>query len=400
MIRWTLILLSFCFCVVEAKEFKIYHDADYSIHTAAADAMYMGLSVAIDELKQQFPEHSFNVVKKNHRGNSKRSLLTMQAFLNDPDALLVWGGLHSPPYIKHRDFINQNHIPLMVPWAAAGPITRYPSGDNWVFRLSIDDTKAGFRIVNYAVEQRACKKPHLLLENTAWGKSNYSTMSQAVKQYLDVEPEVTWFNWGLKANAARILLRDIANLSVDCVLYVGNSTEGKVIFETWSDIETLKNVPLLSHWGITGGDFSQTVYLNRKQDVDLSFIQTCFSFFNDSSDFSRSILARAHALFPKTLDDPITMSAPAGFFHSYDLAKIVFSALAHVDLNLPLLRIRQQLKVELESLRVPVHGLIKQYKQPFSVWSETNDSAHEALGLADFCMARFDDDGYIRLLHN
>jgi len=50
------------------------------------------------------------------------------------------------PYIKNRGLINKNNIPLLVPWAAGGPITRYPQSDNWVFRLSIDDSKAGIRI--------------------------------------------------------------------------------------------------------------------------------------------------------------------------------------------------------------------------------------------------------------
>ncbi len=37
--------------------------------------------------------------------------------------------------------------------AAAGPITRYPSDAHWIFRLSVDDTKAGYVIARYAIEE-------------------------------------------------------------------------------------------------------------------------------------------------------------------------------------------------------------------------------------------------------
>ena len=81
----------------------------------------------------------------------------MKEFIKDEKALFVLGGLHSPPYIKNRSFINENKIPLLLPWSAGGPITRYPNGDNWVFRLSIDDTKAGIRISEFALKNFSCK---------------------------------------------------------------------------------------------------------------------------------------------------------------------------------------------------------------------------------------------------
>jgi branched-chain amino acid transport system substrate-binding protein len=166
------------------KTLIIYHDADYSVNKVSAKAMKMGLLTAFDEVDNEIQGFHLTVKEKNHRGNIKRSLLSMKKFMKDEKALFILGGLHSPPYIKNRAFINENHIPLLVPWAAGGPITRYPNVDNSVFRLSIDDTKAGIRISEFALNKLSCKNPHLLLEDTPWGKSNQRTMSSFLKESL------------------------------------------------------------------------------------------------------------------------------------------------------------------------------------------------------------------------
>lgn len=91
-----------------AKELIIYHDADYSVNVTSANAMKMGLLTALDEVGNGFSGYSLSFVEKNHRGNIKRSFRHMQQFLKANNTLFVLGGLHSPPYIKNRDFINQN----------------------------------------------------------------------------------------------------------------------------------------------------------------------------------------------------------------------------------------------------------------------------------------------------
>jgi branched-chain amino acid transport system substrate-binding protein len=129
------------------RTIKIYHDADYSNHESSALSMMMGLNTALDEVGFQLQGYRLELVPKNHRGNSARSKQHMKEFIEDPDALFILGGLHSPPYIRYRDYINENQVLLLIPWAAGGPITRYDQGLNWVFRLSIDDTKAGYRMI-------------------------------------------------------------------------------------------------------------------------------------------------------------------------------------------------------------------------------------------------------------
>lgn len=383
------------------RTLKVYHDADYSNHSSSALSMMMGLNTVLAEVGHELQGYKIEVVPKNHRGNSVRSKQHMKEFINDPDALLMFGGLHSSPYIRYRDYINENGVLLLVPWAAGGPITRYEKGMNWVFRLSIDDTKAGYRIVQYAHDKKQCKSPHLLLEDTPWGKSNFNTMSKALEKYSDVAPAVTWFDWNIKVNSARILLRKIYESESDCILFVGNSIEGTEISNAVISLDKSERLPIISHWGITGGDFEQQLPPDARAQLDLSFVQTCFSFLHEEqTDLQNLVFESAKKLYPEKINSRGDIQSPPGFIHSYDLGKLLIEAVAAIQLSGNMADDRLLIRESLEKIKKPVLGLIKTYTAPFDKWSQGNSDAHEALSLEDFCMARFDDNNNVLVYEN
>ncbi|WP_238937533.1 ABC transporter substrate-binding protein [Pseudoalteromonas sp. S16_S37] len=376
---------------------KIYHDSDYSNHKASADAMKMGFMAALGEINNEVQGYKLVLVEKDHRGNSNRSFLTMRQFLADPDAIAILGGLHSPPYIKYRNFINENGILLLVPWAAGGPITRYPDGENWVYRLSIDDTKAGFKLVEHARQALQCKSMHVLLENTAWGKSNHKTISATIGD--DSQIEVTWFNWNTQQSSARIIIRDIINSGADCIIFVGNAVEGSHFVNAMASFPESSRLPIVSHWGITGGNFLASTKDALQQGVKLHFIQSCFSL-RDYKQLpqARKAVESAKAVFPKLSEKIEVLPAPTGFIHSYDLGRLFVAAISKIAISGDIKQNRSALRHTLENIKTPISGLIKTYRSPFSPWSEKHDDAHEALGLEDFCMAQYADDGGVTLL--
>lgn len=388
-------LLIFCFnvSVLSAKELHVYHDADYSINSVSAHAMKMGFLTALDEVGNDFSGYQLRFMEKNHRGNLKRSFRHMQQFLKSDKALFVLGGLHSPPYIKNREFINKSKIPLLVPWAAGGPITRYPSKENWVFRLSIDDTKAGIRLGQYAKQSLGCDAPHLLLESTPWGKSNFNT----VTNYFGANTSlgVTWFDWNTKSNVAKIKLREAIESNAKCLIFVGNYAETSAFFDAMAEFPEHERIPFVSHWGFTGGDLNALMTERVKGAVELSFLQSCYNFSTDQSNRGKDVLARAKSLFPEAEFSDEHIEAPAGFIHAYDLGKVVFSALKKLKFSGDIKLDRRALRNALESKDLYAQGLIKDYTMPFSPWAKDNTDAHEALGLEDFCMAKLDAENHI-----
>ena len=85
-------------------------------------------------------------------------------------ALALYCGLHSPPVLDGLAMVHEEQLLLLDPWAAAAPITRFNAKTNWVFRLSLDDSKVGRFLVDHLVEDRSFSSPALLLENTGWGR--------------------------------------------------------------------------------------------------------------------------------------------------------------------------------------------------------------------------------------
>jgi branched-chain amino acid transport system substrate-binding protein len=381
------------------KTLTVYHDADYSLNQVSAKAMRMGLLTAFDEVNNEVQGFRLTLKEKNHRGNIKRSLLTMKNFVKDEKALFVLGGLHSPPYIKNRTFINDNQIPLLVPWAAGGPITRYPSSSNSVFRLSVDDSIAGIRISEFALNNLSCKNPHLLLEDTPWGKSNQRTMSSYLKEKVPFG--VSLFGWNIKENSARIMIRNIISENHDCVVLVGNFNETHQFIEAMMGMNKDKKIPIISHWGATGGNVDLIFTEQVKAAVSFHFIQSCYSLSSsDQSSFQRSVFARAKKLFPGEFISPEQVKAPAGFIHAYDLGRLTISALQQIILTGNIKQDRLLFIQALESLQKPVQGLIKEYDRPFSTWNEQQQDAHEALRLENFCMATFGKHNQINVTAN
>ncbi|NJB66513.1 branched-chain amino acid transport system substrate-binding protein [Desulfobaculum xiamenense] len=379
---------------------RIHMDADWTGVRESSESIERGLMTAIAASGGTLGGVPVEIIRADHRGNSRRSLENLKAFLADDRALAVVTGLHSPPLLANRDFINANGILTLVPWAAASSITRHPSRDNWIFRVSVDDAKAGMVMVAHAVDVRGFRRPALLLEQTGWGHSNEAVMVEALAK-RGVRPAGTyWFNWGISESAARLLLREVRSGLADCILFVGNAPEGKAFMLSMASLGPLERLPVLSHWGLTGGDFHKAVGPEIRRDLDLSFLQTRFSFVSDPDDsVGRAVLALARRLYPDVITTGADIAAPAGFIHAYDMGLLLAAAVRTAGgLTDDIRADRARIRDALEHLPVPVEGLVKTYVRPFRPFSETDPDAHDALGYDELVMARYAEDGTIVLL--
>jgi branched-chain amino acid transport system substrate-binding protein len=374
------------------KSLKVYFDADRSVHYSSARAIEMGVKTAFDEVNNQLNGVKIEFVELDHRGNVARSKKNMKRYSEDPQAIALFAGLHSPPLIKYRDYINENQLLILNPWAAGGPITRYPSKENYVFRLSVDDTKVGKILVRNALSE-GCQRPHLLLEDTPWGKSNFGSMTRALESQGNSNVKTTWFHWGIDDAQARIMADTVKGANADCVMFVGNAIEGPKLITALANLDSPPKV--YSHWGITGGTFNQNVALELQERVSLQFVQSCFNFYSSPKNaMNQAVFQRAKRLFPDDIPSNFIKS-PAGFVHGYDLAKLMIIASEQIEFTESSVTNRSKLKAALETMSTPVEGLVKQYQTPFTSFTPNNLDAHEALTEDDLCMAKYRANGAI-----
>jgi len=391
-----LLLLPLFLGAQENLAYRIYLDADQSHLKEAGNSILNGFRTALAESDNKLGETPVEFVVKNHRRNTLRSQLHLREFKEDPRGLLVVGGVHSPPILASRDWINENGVLFLDPWAAAGPITRAASGDtNWIFRLSVDDTKAGAYMVGYMKDTRKFQRPFLLLEETKWGDTNLLSIQAALRKNRIRPAGIQRFPWHFGAAAAARLSEAVAQAEPDCILFVGNTPEAQTIFSALLNHKPTSNMPVISHWGITAGDLWTGLPQDKREAFDLCFIQTAFSFSSYPNDeVGRRVLTEAKA-FGVTADLP----APVGFIHAYDLGRILVTAAEQAKLTGNVLQDRERLRVALESLDAPVPGLVKTYRKPFRAWRPEDPDAHEALGMEELSMGAYRSNGTIHLLH-
>ncbi len=380
---------------------RLYLDMDFSNAGSSSIAIEQGVQTALSEVDNNLGDRRIEIVRKNHQGNSRRSLDNLRDFLADDKALAVFAGLHSPPLLANREFINRKGILVLDPWAAAAPITRYPSKTNWIFRLSLDDTKVGQFLVHHAVVERGLQRPALLLEHTGWGRSNEKTITQSLSEQGLRSYTVFWFNWGISQSAANIILRNVIQSGADSILLVANAPESKTFVRALLSLEANQRLPIISHWGLTGGDFSTEIGPVLRRQIDLSFVQTRFSFISHPEDaFGQQVLARAKARFPDSIRSADDIQAPTGFIHAYDMTRLLIAAVRRVGISGDIRKDRPRVRSALEQLDEPVKGLIKTYRRPFQSFDLAYPDAHEALTLKDLRMARYRDDNVIVLIKN
>jgi len=184
-------------------------------------------------------------------------------------------------------------------------------------------------------------------------------MMQALKESSINTLGVSWFNWGVGENHAKVLLRDIKASGADVIFFVGNSAEGATFLNAMVELPSKYSFTYSSHWGITGGDFTNKVTASQRKQIDLQFIQTNFSFSNDNlSELAKNVLATA-IKSNSNIQQPADIKAQTGFIHAYDLTKIVIAAIKQVKLTGNRDRDKDLVHYALEHLEQPVLGLLK-----------------------------------------
>lgn len=357
-------------------------DADMSSGTAeGGESIRRGATVAIREINDEggVLGLKLELVVRDHRGNPRRGVDNILEFSKMKNLVAVLGGIHTPVALSELKDIHANKIIYLGPWAAGTPIVDNGYKPNYVFRVSVRDALAGGFMVNYSF-QSGYEKLGLLFERTGWGRSNEKAVLAALKERRTEPVGLEWFNWGTRDLTDEI--RRLRSKGAEAVILVANPREGRIAIEAMAGLTKSKQLPIISHWGISGGNFFKD---NKEilKKIDFSFLQT-FSFLQPPvPEQAHKFFKSYKKSFPDTAK-PEDVLSPVGAAHSYDLIHMLAKA------------IKTARTIERSSVRdaleqIETHaGLLKTYAPPFT------PDRHDALGADSFIMARFDSNGIIR----
>jgi branched-chain amino acid transport system substrate-binding protein len=340
----------------------------------SGEGITRGLTIAIDEINAKgglLGGRMLTLVRRDDESNPSKGQIAARELIDSEQATLLVGGIDSPVSLAIVPVINKAKIPFMGVWAAATNITRNGADPNFAFRVSAVDVLVDKALAQYAQKAYGAKNPGLMLINNPWGESNDKGLTTALETLklgragaekfedkdVDMVPQLT----RLKSSGA------------DTVFLIANPAPGAQVMKSlqrmgWS-------VPVVSHWGISGGRFPE---LAGPMAEKVDFIQT-YSFFGPQNDVGKKVLAALMAKY-SDIKGPGDVLPPVGVANAYDAMQLTALAIAKAGST-----DGDQIRQAFEQIDA-YHGLIKDYAKPFS---PTN---HDALNENDYVMVRYAGD--------
>lgn len=302
-----------------------------------------------------------------------RTIVNLAELSAIPDLVAVFWGRFSPTVIAALPEIHRDHLILLDPWAAADGVVENGYQPNYVFRLSLKDSDA-MPVMLRQARRLGVERVGLLLLNTSWGRSSLEAAERALGSGRDLPQLVgkRWFNW--QDTSLLASYQDLRKAGAEAILMVTNAGTAAVLVREVARLPRSERLPILCHWGITGGNFPEMAG-DALAQVDLSVVQT-YSFIGADDPVARRVLATASRLFG--LDNPRLIPSPVGMAHAYDLTRILVRAI-----DLAGTTDRAAVRDALEQVR-DYQGLIRFFPRPFT------PTRHDALTRDDVFMARFD----------
>lgn len=335
---------------------------------ASGEAILRGMLLAADEVNRQggVLGRRLEVVSRDLQNDPAAGEATLRELVARERIVAVFGGIYSPVMLGQLDALHELRVPLINPWGSVSAITRNGRVPNYAFRVSVSDEYADEFLARYALQVVGARRPAILADTTTWGESNVAGLTHWLAR-LRVEPAaVERFDQG-DTNMTRQLER-LAGGQADSLLLVANAREGAAIVRGMATLGW--RVPVVSHWGISGGQFVEQA--GRENAEGVLTLQT-YSFHRPRSPRDEAVLAAYHARFgTRRVED---IQAPVGVAHGYDGLHLLAHGLAQAgSAEGPLVR------EALERL-APYDGLVKRYAPAFT------PERHDALLAEDYLMA-------------
>ena len=340
----------------------------------SGEGITRGLQTAIDEVNAAgglLGGRMIELVRRDDESNPGKGQAAARELIDREGAVALFGGIDSPVSLAIVPLANQQRVPFMGVWAAATNITRNGVEPNYVFRVSAVDVLVDRRLIRHAMSVFGAKAPGLMLVNNAWGESNQAGLTAAAEAAGIKVAGVEKF---AEADVDMLpQLQRLRSAGADCVILVGNAAPGAQVMKSMQ--RGAWTVPVVSHWGISGGRFPE---LAGSWAGRVHFVQT-YSFFGPQGAVGKRVAAAMMAKYPdvKGLGD---ITPPVGVANAYDGMHLLATGIAGAG-SVEGAKVREGL------LGIGRHeGLIKTYDGPFRVGNQ------DALDENDYVMVRYNGE--------
>lgn len=355
-------------------------EAEFSHPTStSAQAVELGVSIALDEINAVRPRAKPRLTLRRS-DNAGISAIARDNFLDaarDPNVIAVFGGKFSPVQIELVPVAQDAGLMLLNPWGSADAITDNGHGGvpDWVYRLSLKDAWAAPAFLAFARRQHGAAEIGVLAPTTAWGRSNDHAIAAAAGASGGRIVGTRWYSWGERSLVGHY--QALRQAGAKAIVLVANEIEASVLVQEVAALPSRDRLPIVSHWGITGGRFASLAG-PALREVDLSVIQT-FTFHGNTRPRAVSLHAECLRRLPAAARGRV--ESPVGVAHAYDLTHLLALAVDNAGDTA-----RASIRREMERLP-PFSGAVRDYAPAFT------PTRHDALSPEQIFFARYTEDG-------
>jgi branched-chain amino acid transport system substrate-binding protein len=341
----------------------------------SGEAITRGISLAIDEINAKgglLGGRMLELVQRDDESSPPKGLIAARELISD-NVVAVFGGLDSPVSLAMIPVLNKEKHIYMGVWAAATNITHNGADPNYAFRVSAVDALVDIKLLKFAHQKFGSKKAGLMLLNNPWGQSNEKGLIAASKN--DPSVEIAGIEKYEPADVDMVAqLERLKGAGSDSIILVANAQPGAQVMKSRERMGW--TVPVISHWGISGGRFPELAGPTAGQ---ADFVQT-YSFFGKQGSVGQRVLAALEKKYP-AIKGPQDIFSPVGTANAYDAMHILALGIAQAGST-----DGDAIRMALEDLKTPYEGLIKTYTKPFTA------SNHDGLGPDDYIMVHYEGD--------
>src|SRR5262249_34538339 len=322
----------------------------------SGEAITRGLSVAMEEINGSggvLGGRKIELLQRDDESVPPKGVVAARELISKEKVIAMFGGIDTPVALATVPVVNKEKVPYLAVWAAGTGITRNGADPNFVFRVSAGDALGDVKLLDYPNKHFRAKKTALVLSNKPWGESNEKGLLAADKDNaaVDIVGVEKFENNDVDMTPQLTRLRE---KGADAIILVVNTPPGAQMMKSRERMGW--NVPVVSHWGISGGRFPE---LAGPTASDAHFVQT-FSFFGKLKPVGERVLAALKGKYAE-IKGPEDIFAPVGTANAYDALHLLARAIAQAGAT-----DGDKVREALENLQGSYEGLIKTYAQPFS----------------------------------
>ncbi len=336
----------------------------------SGEAITRGLTIAIEQINARggLLGRKVVLVRRDDESSPPKGVAAARELISSEKVSALFGGIDTPVSLAITPIANQSRTPFISVWAAGTGITVNGANPNYVFRVSAQDDLVDIALVRYASSRFGAKKPGLVLVNNAWGESNDKGLraaAAAAKVELAGVEKIEMNDVDVTPQLSRL-----RNAGADALILVANAAPGAQMMKSRERMGW--KVPVVSHWGISGGRFDELVGPSAS---DAHFVQT-YSFFAPPNETGKAVMAELSSRYG--VKGPADVIAPVGTANAYDAMRLLGIAIERAKSTEG-----DAIRKAMEDIDQYV-GLIKTYKRPFSA------TDHEGLAPEDYVMVQYE----------